>query len=161
MSATASREACGSSPASPTPDRAGKLTAMLRDLQQHQQSWRCVTPRPHRVCQRIMHSFYDILHHAPAHICSCSPSVFIVVHMHFSVNTTIERPILVRCDLGVRVRWHTRCGRGVSKRGIMNGESIPLRGVGWNPGPPTPTPRQLRKGLAHAPGHFQGFMGQP
>ncbi len=29
---------------------------------------------------------------------------------------TYVRPILVRCDLGVRVRWRTQCGRGVKLR---------------------------------------------
>ncbi len=38
-----------------------------------------------------------------------------VVHTYFSVNTIRHvRPILVRCDLGVRVRWRTRFGRGVT-----------------------------------------------
>ncbi len=27
-----------------------------------------LTPRPHRVRQRITHSFYDVPHHAPVHI---------------------------------------------------------------------------------------------
>ncbi len=46
-----------------------------------------------------------------------------VVHMHISVNTSIHtsfphcfawvKPYVVRCDLGVHVRWRTRCGPGV------------------------------------------------
>ncbi len=36
----------------------------------------------HHMHQRIMHSFYDILHHAPAHIWGWNPSVIMVVHTH-------------------------------------------------------------------------------
>ncbi len=49
-----------------------------------------VTPRSHRTRQRIMHSFYEILHHVPAHVWSCNPTSIMVAHMHFSVNTTID-----------------------------------------------------------------------
>ncbi len=51
--------------------------------------------------------------------------MIMVVHMYFSVNTSIHtslphcfiqvKPNLVRCDLGVRVRWRTRCGPGVTQ----------------------------------------------
>ena len=42
-----------------------------------------VTPRPHRVRQRITH-------HVPAHVWGWNPSVIMVAHMHLSVNTTID-----------------------------------------------------------------------
>ncbi len=46
-------------------------------------------------------------HHAPApaHVWGWNPSAVMLAHLHFSVNSTIDiymRPILVRCDLGVR-----------------------------------------------------------
>ena len=41
-----------------------------------------VTPNSHRMRQRITHSFYDILHHAPAHIWGWNPSKIMVAHMH-------------------------------------------------------------------------------
>ncbi len=47
-----------------------------------------VTPLPHRVRQRITHSFYDIPHHV--HVWGWNPSVIMVVHTHFSVNTTMD-----------------------------------------------------------------------
>ncbi len=53
-------------------------------------SWQ-LTPRSHRVRQRIMHSFYDIPHHVPVHVWGCNPSEIMVVHMHFSVTTTIDK----------------------------------------------------------------------
>ena len=49
-----------------------------------------LTPQPHRVRQRITHSFNDIPHHAPVHVWGWNPSTFMVAHMHFSVNTTID-----------------------------------------------------------------------
>ncbi len=49
-----------------------------------------LTPQPHRVRQRITHGFYDIPHHAPAHVWGWNPSVIMVVHTHFSVNTTMD-----------------------------------------------------------------------
>ncbi len=47
---------------------------------------RIVTSRPHR--QRITRSFYDIPNCAPVHIWSWNPSMAMVVHKRFSVNTT-------------------------------------------------------------------------
>ncbi len=44
---------------------------------------RCLTPQPHRVCQRITQ-------HAPAHVWGWNPSTIMVAHVHFSVNTTID-----------------------------------------------------------------------
>ncbi len=55
-----------------------------------------VTPRPHCMRQRIMHSFYDIPHHVLAHVWGQNPCVIMVAHTHtrththFSVNTTID-----------------------------------------------------------------------
>ena len=66
-------------------------------------SWQ-VTPNSHRMCQRITRSFYDIPHHAPAHVWHWNPSAIMVVHTHlvWTQPWTCVRPILVRCDLGVR-----------------------------------------------------------
>ena len=44
----------------------------------------CLTPQPHRMRQRITH-------HAPAHVWGWNPSAIMVVHTHFSVNTTIDK----------------------------------------------------------------------
>ncbi len=79
-----------------------------------------LTPRPHRCASASHAAFFDILHHAPAHGWGWNPSTIVVVHKHLSVNTTIWRPFFVRCDLGVCVRWRTRCGRGVR-------EGLPFR----------------------------------
>ncbi len=49
-----------------------------------------VTPQPHCMRQRITHSFYDIPHHAPAHVWGWNPSAIMVAHTHFSVNTTMD-----------------------------------------------------------------------
>ncbi len=40
--------------------------------------------------QRITHRFYDVLHHVPVYVWGWNPSVIMVAHMHFSVNTTID-----------------------------------------------------------------------
>ncbi len=83
-----------------------------------------LTPRPHRVCQRITHSFYDILHLHQCMFWGWNQSAIMVAHMHFSVNTSMHTSLphyfarvkldVVCCDLGVRVRSRTRCGPGVT-----------------------------------------------
>ncbi len=64
--------------------------------------------------------------HTPFHtMCQCTFGVgthpqsttIMVVHTHFSVNTTIDiyvKPNFVRCDLGMHVRWRTQCGHCVT-----------------------------------------------
>ncbi len=91
----------------------------------------CVTPRTHRVRQHITHSFYDIPHRTPVNVWGWTPSMIVEAQMHFSVNISIHtslphsisrvKPNVVHCDLGVHVRWRTRCGPGVSELGPLGG----------------------------------------
>ncbi len=105
----------------------------------------CLTPGPHRVRQRITHSFYNISHHTPAHVWGWTPSAIMVVHMHFSANTfthaslpycfafvkrttphcfAFVKPNVVRCYLGMHVRWRKQSGPGVSVKRLRKGSLL-------------------------------------